>query len=277
MGAAKRSRTAQGVLAERALLTDMGVLDDPYAHRMLAPSMAAVFGFVRHWPYRVRARSVTLAGLATRVLWIDAQVTSALDAGTTQVAVIGAGYDSRAWRLARDGVQFFELDHGATQKDKKQRAPGPGPTYVEADLTTQSAAETLLEHGLDASRPTFFVLEGVTMYLTEEIVRRQLGDLRSSSGAGSRFAADFAPARDAGTTTHRRQNRLQRMARAGSGEGLMLALDRPGAVALVEASGWRVEEQTGLREAARALVPPGSGLPIDAVNDHKSMLAAVRS
>ncbi|MBA2625656.1 MAG: class I SAM-dependent methyltransferase [Acidimicrobiia bacterium] len=50
----------------------------------------------------------------------------ALDAGIEQVAVIGAGYDRRAWRFHRDGVQFFELDHGATQQDKARRAPGRG-------------------------------------------------------------------------------------------------------------------------------------------------------
>ena len=70
---AKRSRTAQGVAAERAVLADMGVLADPFARGMLTPSMGAIFWIVHHWPYRVRARSVTLAGLAARVLWFDAQ------------------------------------------------------------------------------------------------------------------------------------------------------------------------------------------------------------
>jgi hypothetical protein len=39
---AKRSRTAQGVLAERALLTEMGVLSDPVARTMVSPPWAAV-------------------------------------------------------------------------------------------------------------------------------------------------------------------------------------------------------------------------------------------
>ncbi len=93
------------MVAERAVLADMGVLADPFARGMLTPSMAATFWVVRRWPYRVRARSVTLAGLAARVLWFDEQVAKALDAGIGQIAVIGAGYDSRAWRFRRDGVQ----------------------------------------------------------------------------------------------------------------------------------------------------------------------------
>lgn len=236
MGSTKRSRTAQGVVAERAVLAAMGVLSDPFA-----------------------------------------QVSRALDAGIEQIAVIGAGYDSRAWRFRRDGVQFFELDHGATQQDKARRAPGPGPTYVEADLTTQGAAEALVEHGLDTSRPALFVIEGVTMYLDEEVVRHQLGQLGRSGALGSRLAVDFYPPPDAGTSRDHRQRRLQRLARVGSGEGFRLRVDRSQAVELIEASGWNVDEATSMREAARALVPRGSGLPVDAVNEHKSLVAGMRS
>jgi len=161
------------VAAERALLTDMGALGDPFAQGMLTPSMVAIVSVVRHLPNQVFARSVTL--LAARVLWFDAQVTEALDADITQIAVIGAGYDSRAWRFRREGVQFFELDHAAAQQEKARRAPGPGPIYVAADLTIQGAGEALVENGLDTSRPVLFVVEGVTMYLDEKIVRDQLG------------------------------------------------------------------------------------------------------
>jgi methyltransferase (TIGR00027 family) len=254
----------------------MGVLADPFARRMLTPSMAAIVWIVQRWPYRVRARSLTLAGLAARVLWFDAQVAKALDAGIEQVAVIGGGYDSRAWRFRRDGVQFFEVDHEATQRDKARRAPRPGPTYVEADLTTQGAAEALLEQGLDASRPAVFVVEGVTMYLAEEVVRHQLGELARSSAAGSRLLADFRPPRQAGTSQHRLQLRLQRLARTGSGETFRLLVDPPQALEIVEASGWEVNEETSLREAARALVPRASGLPVDAVNQHKALVAGSR-
>jgi methyltransferase (TIGR00027 family) len=255
----------------------MGVIADPFARGMLVPSMAAIVWVLDHAPHRVRARSVTLAGLGARVLWHDAQVAKALDAGITQIAVIGAGYDSRAWRLRRDGVRFFELDHAATQRDKARRAPGPGPTYVEADLTTQAAAEALLAHGLDASRPALFVVEGVTMYLGEEVVRHQLSELARSSAVGSRLTVDFYPPPDAGTSQHHRQNRLQRLARAGSGETLRLVVDRSQAVELVEASGWDVDEATSALEAARALVPRESGLPVDAVNEHKTAVAGLRS
>ncbi len=238
--------------------------------------MVVIVKGLQYLPGQVLARSVTLAGLAARVLWFDAQVTEALDADVTQVAVIGAGYDSRAWRFRREGVQFFELDHGATQQEKARRAPGRGPVYVVADLTTQGAEEALVEHGLDTSRPVLFVVEGVTMYLDEKIVRDQLGRLGESSAAGSRLAVDFYPPPDAGTSLNHRQNRLQRLTRFGGDETLRLTIDRPEAVELVAGSGWEVIENTSLREAARSLVPGESGLRVDAVNEHKTLVAALR-
>jgi methyltransferase (TIGR00027 family) len=277
VGGHRRSRTAQAVAAERALLTDMGVLADPFARRMLAPSVAATFAVVRHLPPRLWHRSVTLAGLAARVLWFDAQVAAALDSHITQIAVLGAGYDSRAWRCSRPGVRFFELDHGVTQRDKELRAPGLGPTYVQADLSTGDAMGALLDHGLDPSRPALFVVEGVTMYLDEVVVRRQLGRMGTSSAPGSRLAVDFHPPRRAGTSVNQRQNRLQRLARSGSGETFRLTIGRTEAAELVAASGWDVTEVMSMRDAARTLVPRESGLPVDAVNEHKTLVAGATS
>jgi O-methyltransferase involved in polyketide biosynthesis len=128
MAGAKRSRTAQGVTAERVILADMGVVDDPFAIVMLAPSWRPFVSMVQHWPTSTPPWSVARAGLATRVLFHDAQLEASLGAGTRQVAVIGAGYDTRSWRFRREGVRFFELDQAATQIEKPRRVPSPVPT-----------------------------------------------------------------------------------------------------------------------------------------------------
>lgn len=277
MKGTRPSRSAQAVTAQRAVLTDIGVVDDPFARGMLTPSLRALARVASRSP-RVRARSVTLAGFAARVLWLDAQVESAVDDGIDQVAVIGAGYDSRAWRLRRDGVRFFEVDHPTTQRDKMRRAPesGSGPTFVVADLTEQSAATGLREHGLDAARPTVFVAEGVAMYLDEDGVRRLCGGLAGSAAPGSRLALNFAPPRGRRIAETRRYRLLQRVARAGSGEPLRLRVDAAQATELVEGSGWRVDEVTSYRDAAHGLVPPDSGLRVQAVSEQWTLVAAVR-
>ena len=272
-----RSRTAQGVAAERAVLTDMGVLADPFAARMLAPSMGAVVSLVRRMPYRMRAQSVTLAGLAARVLWFDDQVTEAIEASIEQIVVVGAGYDSRAWRFGRPGVQFFELDHAGTQRDKARRAPGGGPKYIEADLSEQSAADALVAGGLDESQPSLFIFEGLSMYLDVAVVRRQLGEFGHVAAVGSRLAIDFQPPRDVGTPSNRRQLRLQQVARVGSGEGFRLVVDRVEAVELVQGCGWEVTAVINMREAAHELVRREAGLPVNSINENKTLVAAVRS
>lgn len=278
MGGAKRSRSAQAVAVERAVLTDLGAIDDPFAERMLDPAMARTRWGVRHLlPDAVRRRSVTLAGLAARVRWHDAQIGEAVEAGVDQVVVVGAGYDSRAWRLARQGVRFFELDHPSTQEDKRRRAPSLGPTYVSADLRVEPAGEALVAAGFEVDRPAAFVLEGVTMYLAEDVVRRQLRSLADVAAIGSRLTTDFYPPQDAGSAANRRQNLVQHLARRGSGEGLHLTVTRADAVALVEAEGWAVDDAVGARAAARSLVPSSSRLPVESINDAKTFIAARRT
>ncbi len=272
-----RSRTAQGVAAERAVLTEMGVLADPFAAQMLMPPMGKVVSLVRRMPNRMKTRSVTLAGLAARVLWFDHQVTQAIEASIEQIVVIGAGFDSRAWRFGRPGIQFFELDHSGTQREKARRAPEGGPIYIESDLNEQIAAEALVAGGLDESRPSLFIFEGVSMYLDEAVVRRQLGEIGHIAAAGGRVAIDFQPPRDVGTQRNRRQLRLQRIARLGSGEGLRLVIDRFAAVELVQGCGWAVTSAISMREAARDLVRRDAGLPVNSINESKTLVAAVRS
>ena len=119
----KRSWTAQGAAAQRALLTRIDVVDDAMATSMLTPGLRWTTAVLGHAPHALFARAVTLAGAAGTCRWFDAQVVGALDDGIDQVAVLGAGYDSRAWRLGREGVRFFELDHAASQAAKRSAMP----------------------------------------------------------------------------------------------------------------------------------------------------------
>lgn len=271
---ARRSRSAQGVAAERALLADMGVVDDPYACSMLAPSMHVAYRLARRWPDRIPTLRVTLAGLAARVLWHDMQVSTAIARGVRQIAVIGAGYDSRAWRFASHGVRFFEVDHPGTQHDKIQRAPRSGPTYVAADLSVDSLAAALQRGGLDTGAPAVFVLEGLTMYLPEHVVSEQLAGLAEACAPASVLSSDFYPPPAVEESEHVRQNRLQRIARAGSGEGLRLLVDRDAACALLATAGWQVDEARGARDVAVDLVGSATDLPVNSVNNDKSFISA---
>src|SRR5580704_1687042 len=59
--------------------------------------------------------------LAARTSFFDRTVVSAIDRGVRQVVLGAAGYDGRAFRYARSGVHWYEVDHPATQRDKQER------------------------------------------------------------------------------------------------------------------------------------------------------------
>ena len=125
-------------------------------------------------------------------MFFDEAVTSALSVGVQQVVIVGAGYDSRAWRLARPDVLFIEVDHPATQHDKRQRAPhGHAPVYVAADLEADRLSVVLPSVGFDSLKPAVFVVEGLTMYLPEATTKTMLSDLAAVSPPGSQLAINF--------------------------------------------------------------------------------------
>jgi len=59
--------------------------------------------------------------IRARTAFFDRVVVSAIDRGVAQVVIGGAGYDGRAFRYAKPGVRWFEVDHPATQADKRAR------------------------------------------------------------------------------------------------------------------------------------------------------------
>ena len=68
-----------------------------------------------------RALRATLGFIRARTVFFDDAVLDAIDRGVKQVVILGAGYDGRALRFRTPGVQFFEVDHPATQVDKLRR------------------------------------------------------------------------------------------------------------------------------------------------------------
>lgn len=126
------------------------------------------------------------AGIA-RTKWIDDEATAALETAT-QLVLLGAGFDTRAYRLtAATRATTFELDHPETSFAKqailrKVRRSLPEPVrYTGIDFNSQSVTEVLLEAGFDNRRPTCFIWEGVTNYLTAEAVDSVLRQIRQTA------------------------------------------------------------------------------------------------
>jgi len=118
--------------------------------------------------------------IGVRTAWLDARVRQLSGSERPQVVILGAGYDTRAARLAADGVRFFEVDHPESQAHKLERLgtldgyPADAATYVGCDFEKDDWFVRLQEEGWDPAVATVFLWEGVTMYLTTEAIEATL-------------------------------------------------------------------------------------------------------
>src|SRR5262245_13285818 len=130
---------------------------------------------------------------------MDALLLEALSQGATQVVNLGAGFDSRAYRFRErfPGARFFELDLPATIAAKRARVVkvfGAVPdrvVLVATDFTTRPLDQVLQDAGYDRTQRTFFIWEGVTMYLPEAANLGTLRFIRSGSASGSSVVYDY--------------------------------------------------------------------------------------
>lgn len=116
-----------------------------------------------------------------RTRYIDDIVQMALNQGINQVVILGAGLDTRAFRLPGiDGVRIFEVDLHAAQEEKKRkivRRFGRIPehvTFVPIDFDSQSLETVMVDTKFDQTQPALFIWEGVTQYLSKEGVHQTL-------------------------------------------------------------------------------------------------------
>lgn len=119
--------------------------------------------------------------LIARTRWIDDYLASALASGIPQVVLLGAGFDSRGYRITgAEQARFFEVDHPNTSGVKKThviRSLGTLPShvkYVVVNFQRDSVRKALEVADFDPHRRSVLLWEGVSNYLTEESVRETL-------------------------------------------------------------------------------------------------------
>src|SRR6185503_11837805 len=107
-----------------------------------------------------------------RTRHFDEALLAACRNGVEQVVLLGAGYDSRAFRFADElsGITVFEVDHPGTQARKRAILEAGGKAlgnlrYVPLDFTVGSLEKALADAGFVPGRRTLFLWEGVSYYL----------------------------------------------------------------------------------------------------------------
>jgi methyltransferase (TIGR00027 family) len=133
-----------------------------------------------------------------RCKFIDEVTLSEADAGLDELVLLGAGLDSRPYRLAEwlEGVRVFEVDHPASQATKLARLrrllgeEPPGVRFVPVDFTRDDLAAEMTRAGHDEGAATLFIWSGVSAYLPEEAVAGVLSWVGAHTSARTSIVFD---------------------------------------------------------------------------------------
>ncbi len=138
--------------------------------------------------------------IIARTAYFDGLFLEALKSQVPQIVLLGAGYDSRAYRFAKlnKGTKIFELDAAPTQERKIKCLKAahidiPDEVrFVPINFTTESLGDVLEKAGYQNRERTLFLWEGVTYYLDRESVIKTLDFAGRSAHSESVIAFDYA-------------------------------------------------------------------------------------
>ncbi|MFH9552096.1 class I SAM-dependent methyltransferase [Streptomyces sp. NPDC017435] len=189
--------TAVGVARVRALETarENPLFRDPLA---LAFATAGGVGPGSRLPERAdEAEQQRWLGVASSIIirtkFLDDLLDRATEAGIRQVVLLGAGMDSRAFRMTWPAAtRLYEvdtaepLDFKASVLLQEGAVPGCERTPVAVDLR-EDWPGALAAAGHDPALPTVWIAEGLLVYLPEDAVELLLDRIGGLSATGSRM------------------------------------------------------------------------------------------
>jgi len=165
---------------------------DPLVKNLVGTPIQALMQFAGMRNLAIQQMDALTPGIygvqISRTRFIDDTVCDALQEGIEQVVILGAGLDTRPYRLAgMKHARVFEVDLPSVQEDKKKKLQkhfGRLPeqvTFLPIDFDTQSLEAVFSGTPFDPTSLTIFVWEGVTQYLAEEAVRKALAFVGSAA------------------------------------------------------------------------------------------------
>jgi methyltransferase (TIGR00027 family) len=139
------------------------------------------------------------AVFALRSRYAEDELSAAVERGTLQYVILGAGLDSFAFRRAdlMRALHVYEVDHPASQSWKRARVAELGvavpPTlhYVPIDLEHATLSSGLIDGGFNRDAKAFLSWLGVTQYLVRESVLNTLREIASVTAPGSELVVQY--------------------------------------------------------------------------------------
>jgi methyltransferase (TIGR00027 family) len=237
MAKTKVSRSAEGVAGMRAIEMRKPeadrIVSDPYADALIPGGvMFAISLWIIESGLYERMAPGAVGFIIGRERYIDEYLKMQLSEGIDQVVILGAGFDTRAYRIPGiERTRVFEIDQPATQAVKLERLKKvidplpPHVTFVPADLNTQQLSEVLQSRNYDEQGKTLFIWQGVTYFLNPEGIDSTLAFIIGHSGHDSAVVFDYIYNEILRDTT---QGYGKTLARAGkmSGEPYVFGIDK---------------------------------------------------
>lgn len=198
----KVGSTAFGVAKSRNIETNRpdGLIRDPFAKLFASDDLHT---FLEDLSSHGKDNMVT--GIAVRTRIIDELMVQSLP-NIQQIVVLGAGLDCRPWRLNSyftseeqaiqyQSMKYFEIEFQEVFDYKLHQLKDQQPCFdynpIDANVCVDNWTDALVTKGFDPSKPTFWLLEGFTGYLTPEELQICLNNLRKGSTSGSKLIATF--------------------------------------------------------------------------------------
>jgi methyltransferase (TIGR00027 family) len=176
------SRTAEYMVFFRAMETarpdKVRLFEDQFAKLFLSPRLKFITELCKVpvinriiWSYvDCRWPGVLTSGIA-RTRFIDDEVKLELKSGAQQIIILGAGFDTRPYRIAELAkVLVYEVDHPSTSTTKQNIMGKNRVRFVTVDFNSESLESRMNVAGYDPHLRSVFIWEGVTNYITESAV-----------------------------------------------------------------------------------------------------------
>jgi methyltransferase (TIGR00027 family) len=204
----KAAQTGPGAMVlvamEQRIPNDQRILTDDLALPILPFGYRAevrLFGPITNWIIKKSEQKVPglWGGIMARKRYIDDKAVEAADGRVEALVNLGAGFDTRTYRLdALADLPAWEVDLPQNIDAKRsrleklfQKVPDH-VALVPIDFDHQDLASVLSSHGHCPDKKTFFIWEGVTQYVTEEGIRATF-EFLARARTGSRVVITYTP------------------------------------------------------------------------------------
>jgi methyltransferase (TIGR00027 family) len=191
------------VAIEQYFPKEQRIIEDNLAYKILPAGMRAFVRLVktesiRNWMIRSAEKDIpgVWGGLMCRKRYIDEKLADSIKQ-IKAVVNLGAGFDTRAYRLPfLSDFPVWEVDQIENIKLKQARIRkviGEIPVHIKLvaiDFDCEKINPVLESSGYSINQKTFFIMEAVTQYLTEDGIKSTFTFL-SSAVTGSRLVFTY--------------------------------------------------------------------------------------